>query len=123
MRGKELQKINIDRRPVKTVSSEIKEIEKTSEIQVVKAKFENKIHPHEKFKVRSWTQKFTSIKTKEKCIIWKKLKFKSGIYENKGSKRSFGVGVHHVNNVIKSVGNLCGKTIDHFASVRTINRI
>ena len=36
---------------------------------------------------------------------------------------SFGVGVHHVNNVIKSVGNLCGKTIDHFASVRTINRI
>jgi hypothetical protein len=33
------------------------------------------------------------------------------------------VGVHHVNNVIKSVGNLCGKTIDHFASVRTINRI
>ena len=84
---------------------------------------ENKIHPHEKFKVRSWTQKFTSIKTKEKCIIWKELKFKSGIYENKGSKRSFGVGVHHVNNVIKSVGNLCGKTIDHFASVRTINRI
>jgi hypothetical protein len=48
------------RKPVKTVSSEIKEIEKTSEIQVVKAKFENKIHPHEKFKVRSWTQKFTS---------------------------------------------------------------
>ena len=36
---------------------------------------------------------------------------------------SFGVGVHHVNNVIKSVGNLCGKTIDHFASVRTINII
>ena len=36
---------------------------------------------------------------------------------------SFGVGVHHLNNVIKSVGNLCGKTIDHFASVRTINRI
>ena len=36
---------------------------------------------------------------------------------------SFGVGVHHVNNVIKSVGNLCGKTIDHFPSVRTINRI
>ena len=79
MRGKELQKFNIElfsirtttqtRKPVKTVSSEIKEIEKTSEIQVIKAKFENKIHPHEKFKVRSWTQKFTSIKTKEKCII------------------------------------------------------
>ena len=79
LRGKELQKFNIElfsirtttqpRKPVKTISSEIKEIEKTSEIQVIKAKFENKIHPHEKFKVRSWTQKFTSIKTKEKCII------------------------------------------------------
>ena len=26
----------------------------------------------------------------------------------------FGVGVHHVNNVIKSVANLCGKTIDQY---------
>ena len=51
MRGKELQKFNIElfsirtttqpRKPVKTVSSEIKEIEKTSEIQVIKAKFED----------------------------------------------------------------------------------
>lgn len=51
LRGKELQKFNIElfsirtttqpRKPVKTVSSEIKEIEKTSEIQVIKAKFED----------------------------------------------------------------------------------
>jgi hypothetical protein len=51
LRGKELQKFNIElfsirtttqpRKPVKTVSSEIKKIEKTSEIQVIKAKFED----------------------------------------------------------------------------------
>jgi len=45
-----------------------------AEIQVIKAKFENKFHLHEKFKVRSWTQKFTSIKTKESALSEKNKK-------------------------------------------------
>ena len=75
LRGKELQKFNIElfsirtttqpRKPVKTVSSEIKEIEKTSEIQVIKAKFEdvsNKLTKTEKL--------LSNLKLKNKqCII------------------------------------------------------
>ena len=36
---------------------------------------------------------------------------------------SEGVGVHHVNNVVEHVSNLCGKTVDRLPTTTTINRI
>ena len=36
---------------------------------------------------------------------------------------SEGVGVHHVNNVIQHVSQLCGKSVSHLPSLATINRI